>query len=191
MKNSRAPLHCLLQVVRSLPLSDDGRGEAGSLRDQGPAGPLPRRVHAACVGVVVFAVSVVVAHDLVWLNRAYAQGPDESVFNGLVEGWGAQDACGTDGLGYGYVGGFDAVVDAEGVEPLEIVTAHVCCVEPVVCVDCDVFTRSVALDCHVACAAGHDWCTMGSIGWVGYGKMLNEPEFFCAQGFMPRTSAWW
>ena len=53
---------------------------------------------------------------------------------------GAQGACGSDGLGYGYVGGFDAVVDAERIQPLEIVSAHICRVEPVVCVDCDVFT---------------------------------------------------
>ena len=65
-------------------------------------------------------------------------------------------------------------MDAEGVEPLEIVSGDVCHVEPVVCGNGDVFTRSVAFDCHVAGAAGHD-TIMGSIG---YGKMLNEPDFF-------------
>ena len=74
----------------------------------GPAG-LPRSVHAACVGVVVFADGIVMAHDLVGLDCADAQCPDESVFNGLGQGWGAQRACGLDGLGYGYVGRFDAV----------------------------------------------------------------------------------
>ena len=141
-----------------------GGGPFGTLGPVGPAG-LSRRVHTACVGVVIFAVCVVVAHDLVGLDRAYAQGPDESVFNGLGQGWGAQGACGSDGLGYGYVGGFDAVVDAEGVEPLEVVSAHVCYVELVVCVNGYVFARSVAFDCHVACAAGHG-TIMGSIGWV-------------------------
>ena len=50
-----------------------GRGPFGT--PGGPAG-LGWGVHAAGVGVVVFAVSVVMAHDLVWLDRPDAQGPD-------------------------------------------------------------------------------------------------------------------
>ena len=107
----------------------------------GPLGPagLQRRVHTACVGVVVFADGIIAAHDLVGVDCADAQCPDESVFDGLGQGWGTQGARGSDGLGDGYVGRFDAVVYAERIQPLEIEAAHICHVEPVVCVNCDVF----------------------------------------------------
>ena len=115
-----------------------GAGSLRDLRDLGPSGPLPRRVHTACVGVV-FADGIITAHDLVGLDRADTQCPDESVFDGLGQGWGSQCARGSNGPGDGYVGRFDAVVEAEGVKPLEIEAAHVCRVEPVVCVNRNVF----------------------------------------------------
>ena len=123
---------------------------------------------------MIFADGVVAAHDLVGLNGAETNSADQAVFNGLREGRGTQRARGANGGGYGDVGRFDAVFDAEGIQPLQIVTAHVCGFEPVVCVHRDVFAVAVSFGCHVARAPWHVGCV--SWGLRGIRATLKDEE---------------